>query len=137
VRLEHRNYGGFKVPSLRDALRHYSELNEERLHSDGERLLLQLRLGAAETEDLLAFLGSLNEADPPRRRRGLGPGACAVARCIIGMGVHQGRCAPSIAVLAFAGWHRLRRRPRAIRRCLRRRSGPQTTDSRIQGFIHV
>lgn len=84
VRLEHRNYGEFKVPSLRslprsapymhngslatlrDVLRHYSELNEERLHSDGERLLVPLHLSAAETEDLLAFLDSLNEAGATR-----------------------------------------------------------------------
>ncbi len=84
VRLEHRNYGEFKVPSLRnlarsapymhngslaslrDVVKHYSELNEERLHTDGERLLLPLHLSAAETDDLLAFLDSLNEGEPTR-----------------------------------------------------------------------
>ncbi len=84
VRLEHRNFGEFKVPSLRnlarsapymhngslaglrDVLRHYSELNEERLHADGERLLVPLHLSPAETEDLLAFLDSLNPAAPLR-----------------------------------------------------------------------
>lgn len=82
VRLEHRHWGEFKVPSLRNlaptapymhdgslpdlraVLRHYSELNEERLHADGEKLLVPLRLSEQETEDLLAFLHSLNA---PRR----------------------------------------------------------------------
>lgn len=84
VRLEHRNYGEFKVPalrnvarsapymhngslaSLRHVVRHYSELNEERLHTDGERLLVPLRLSAAETDDLVDFLLSLNEAESGR-----------------------------------------------------------------------
>ena len=79
VALEHRHYGEFKVPSLRnlrfsapyfhdgsaatlrEVLRHYSELNEERLHADGEKLLVPLKLNAQETEDLLAFLDSLND----------------------------------------------------------------------------
>ena len=33
--------------TLRDVLRHYSELNEERLHADGERILVPLQLNAA------------------------------------------------------------------------------------------
>jgi cytochrome c peroxidase len=78
VRLEHRNFGEFRVPSLRnlaqtapymhdgslatlrEVLRHYSELDEERLHADGERILVPLHLSEQETEDLLAFLDSLN-----------------------------------------------------------------------------
>ena len=78
VRLEHRHYGEFKVPRLRDlartapymhdgslktlreVLRHYSELDENRLHADGERILVPLRLSDQETEDLLAFLDSLS-----------------------------------------------------------------------------
>ena len=82
--LEHRHFGEFKVPSLRnlartapymhngsqrslrDVLRHYSELDENRLHADGERILVPLHLSEAETADLLAFLDSLNEADAPR-----------------------------------------------------------------------
>jgi len=88
VAAEHRNFGEFKVPSLRnvaqtapymhngslatlaDVVRHYSEINPDRLHSDGESLLKPLRLGAAETADLVAFLESLSEtasALPPRR----------------------------------------------------------------------
>jgi cytochrome c peroxidase len=79
VALEHRHYGEFKVPglrnlrlsapyfhdgsaaTLREVLRHYSELNEERLHANGERLLVPLKLSPQETEDLLAFLDSLND----------------------------------------------------------------------------
>ncbi len=83
VLLEHRHFGEFKVPSLRnlaltapymhdgslktlrEVLRHYSELDEDRLHADGERILVPLRLSERETEDLLAFLDSLNA--PPGR----------------------------------------------------------------------
>ena len=85
VLLEHRHFGEFKVPSLRnlartapymhngslrtlrEVLRHYSELDENRLHADGERILVPLKLTPAETEDLLAFLDSLNEAAPGGR----------------------------------------------------------------------
>jgi len=88
VRLEHRNFGEFKVPSLRnvaqtapymhngslatlaDVVRHYSEISPDRLHADGESLLKPLRLGKEEAADLVAFLESLTEsasALPPRR----------------------------------------------------------------------
>jgi cytochrome c peroxidase len=88
VELQHRNFGEFKVPSLRnvaqtapymhngslatlaDVVRHYSEINPDRLHSDGEAILKPLRLSAAESADLVAFLESLTErasALPPRR----------------------------------------------------------------------
>lgn len=78
VELQHRNFGEFKVPglrnlartapymhngskaTLRDVLLHYSELPEERLHADGEKLLVPLRFSAAQIDDLLAFLHSLN-----------------------------------------------------------------------------
>lgn len=89
VSLEHRNFGEFKVPSLRnvaltapymhngslatlaDVVRHYSELSVDRLHADGEKLLLKpLRLTAQESADLVAFLESLTESKsvlpPPR-----------------------------------------------------------------------
>jgi cytochrome c peroxidase len=84
VHLQHRNFGEFKVPSLRNVVqtapylhdgrvatlagmvRHYSELNLERLHADGERILEPLHLTPAETRDLLAFLRSLD--DPAARR---------------------------------------------------------------------
>ena len=86
VKPEHRNFGEFKVPSLRnvgytgpymhsgelltlnDVVRHYSELNVERLHADGESLLKPLRLTPAESADLVAFLHTLNmERTPPWR----------------------------------------------------------------------
>ena len=75
---QHRNFGEFRVPGLRqmvhtapymhdgslatveDVVRHYSELDEERLHADGERILRPLRLNAAQAADLAAFLRSLS-----------------------------------------------------------------------------
>lgn len=83
VEPQHRNFGEFKVPSLRNVgltapymhdgqkatleavVRHYSELDLERLHTDGERILEPLHLSAQESEDLLAFLVTLN--DPAAR----------------------------------------------------------------------
>jgi cytochrome c peroxidase len=76
---QHRNFGEFKVPSLRnvaltapyahdgqlatldDVVRHYSELNLERLHADGERILKPLHLSPTERADLVAFLQSLSD----------------------------------------------------------------------------
>ena len=78
VALEHRNFGEFKVPSLRnasftapyghdgqlatlaDVVRHYSELDPDRLHADGEKLLKPLHLTAREQKDLVAFVESLS-----------------------------------------------------------------------------
>jgi cytochrome c peroxidase len=78
VEPQHRNFGEWRVPglrnvaltapymhngslaSLRDVVKHYSELNEERLHSDGERVLKPLKLSDAEIDDLVAFLQSLS-----------------------------------------------------------------------------
>lgn len=86
VQLEHRNWGEFRTPSLRnvavtapymhdgrfptlrDVLRHYSELDEDRLHADGERILRRLNLNPSEINDLLAFLQTLTDADGERRR---------------------------------------------------------------------
>jgi cytochrome c peroxidase len=88
VELQHRNFGEFKVPSLRnvaqtapymhdgslatlaDVVRHYSEISPDRLHADGEAILKPLRLSADEAADLVAFLESLTEkasALAPRR----------------------------------------------------------------------
>jgi cytochrome c peroxidase len=94
VEPQHRNFGEFRVPGLRglgltapymhngslatlkDVVRHYSELDPERLHSDGEAILKPLRLGEAESEDLVAFLESLTAPVPD-----LGPpGRCEAAR---------------------------------------------------------
>jgi cytochrome c peroxidase len=74
----HRNWGAFRVPSLRnvaltapymhngslaslaDVVRHYSEVDEDRLHADqGTSLMRPLRLSPAEKADLVAFLHTL------------------------------------------------------------------------------
>ena len=62
-------HGGIQAlqRSRYNLLRHYSELDENRLHADGEAILVPLRLSEPETEDLLAFLDSLNEAAAPRQ----------------------------------------------------------------------
>jgi cytochrome c peroxidase len=87
VELQHANFGQFKTPSLRnvaltapymhdgrlatlrDVVRHYSELDLERLHTHGEQLLRPLRLSDRESDDLVAFLQSLSDpratASPP------------------------------------------------------------------------
>jgi cytochrome c peroxidase len=82
VELQHRNFGEFRVPglrnvartapymhngsvsTLRDVVAFYSELNEERLHADGEKILRPLRLSPAEAEELHAFLESLSTPGP-------------------------------------------------------------------------
>jgi cytochrome c peroxidase len=82
LRPEHRNFGEFKVPglrnlrltapymhngslaTLRDVVRHYSELDEDRLHTDGERILQPLHLSDGESKDLVAFLESLSPDGP-------------------------------------------------------------------------
>ena len=78
VLLQPRHFGEFKVPGLRqltrsapymhngslatlhDVVLHYSELNEERLHADGERILRRLNLDAGQRAGLEAFLRSLS-----------------------------------------------------------------------------
>jgi cytochrome c peroxidase len=79
VEQQHRNWGEFRVPSLRnvaftapymhngsiatlaDAVRHYSEVSEERLHGmPGQRLVRPLKLSPAEQADLMAFLETLS-----------------------------------------------------------------------------
>jgi cytochrome c peroxidase len=78
VALEHRNFGEFRVPSLRnvartapymhngslatlrDVVRHYSNLDEDRLHADGERLLKPLGLDKYDVDSLVAFLETLS-----------------------------------------------------------------------------
>jgi cytochrome c peroxidase len=42
-------------------VRHYSELNLERLHADGEQILKPLRLSDGERTDLVAFLQTLSD----------------------------------------------------------------------------
>jgi cytochrome c peroxidase len=78
VALQPRNFGEFKVPGLRlaaqtapymhdgqlatlaDVVRHYAEIDEERLHADGERILKPLRLSDEEQAELVAFLRTLS-----------------------------------------------------------------------------
>jgi cytochrome c peroxidase len=92
VEPQHANFGQFKTPSLRnvaltapymhdgryatlrEAVRHYSELNMERLHTHGEQLLRPLKLSDRELDDMVAFLETLT--DP---RAGQAPAASAVA----------------------------------------------------------
>ena len=87
VSLEHRNFGEFKVPSLRnleasmpymhngsfatlrDVVKHYSEISPDRLHSDGEAILKPLHLTDAEMSDLVAFLETLSDGGGRYRRR--------------------------------------------------------------------
>ena len=79
----HASFGQFKTPtlrnlghtapymhdgrygSLRDVVRHYSELNMERIHTHGEQLLRPLKLSPAEVDDLVAFLQSLTPPGVP------------------------------------------------------------------------
>jgi cytochrome c peroxidase len=56
-----------RLHTLRDVLRHYSQLNEERLHADGERILRRLDLDDGEIDDLLAFLDTLTDEHGARR----------------------------------------------------------------------
>ena len=87
VSLEHRNFGEFKVPSLRnleasapymhngslaslrDVVKHYSEINLDRLHSDGEQILKPLHLSDGEIADLTSFLESLSDRGGNYHRR--------------------------------------------------------------------
>lgn len=77
VALLHRNWGEFRVPSLRgvkasapymhdgslatlaDVVRHYSGIDLDRLHQDGQLTLQPLHLTEAEIADLVAFLETL------------------------------------------------------------------------------
>ena len=87
VALEHRNFGEFRTPSLRnlaltapymhngrlatlrDVVNHYSSISPDRLHSDGEAILKPLKLSERETRDLVAFLESLQDGGGNYRRK--------------------------------------------------------------------
>ena len=89
VVLEHRNFGEFKTPSLRnlaltapymhngrlatlrDVVQHYSNISPDRLHSDGEAILRPLGLSEQETQELVAFLQSLQDGGGDYRRKTL------------------------------------------------------------------
>jgi cytochrome c peroxidase len=82
VEASHRHFGEFKVPGLRQVartapymhdgqlatleavVRHYSTLNLERLHADGEQVLRPLHLSPQEEQDLVAFLRTLTARAP-------------------------------------------------------------------------
>jgi cytochrome c peroxidase len=85
----HRNWGAFRVPSLRnvaltapymhngslatlaDVVRHYSEVDEDRLHADqGTSLLRPLGLSSEERTDLAAFLRTLTSKVAASRTAG-------------------------------------------------------------------
>ena len=79
VALEHRNFGEFRTPSLRnlaltapymhngrlatlrDVVNHYSTISPDRLHADGEAILKPLNLSDQESRDLVAFLETLQD----------------------------------------------------------------------------
>lgn len=81
VAVQHRNWGAFKVPplrniartapymhngslaTLRDVVQHYSKIDEERLHSGGNPILKPLNLTPEEAEDLARFLETLTSPD--------------------------------------------------------------------------
>jgi cytochrome c peroxidase len=80
VELQPRNFGEWRVPGLRnvaltapymhngsvarlrDVVRRYSEIDEDRLHVDGEKVLRPLRLSSGEIDDVVVFLQSLTES---------------------------------------------------------------------------
>ncbi len=80
---QHRNFGEFRVPALRsvartapymhngslatlrDVVRHYSSIDPDRLHADGEAILKPLGLDTKEIDDLVAFLESLTAPAAP------------------------------------------------------------------------
>ena len=83
VTLAHRHWGEWRTPTLRslgatapyahdgrfatlrDVVRHYSELDPDRLHADGEALLAPLRLSDDQVDDVVAFLRSLDAVSAP------------------------------------------------------------------------
>jgi cytochrome c peroxidase len=99
VDLQQKNFGEWKVPGLRnvaqtapymhngslatlhDVVKHYSELDEERLHADGEKILRPLRLNEDEVGDLIAFLETLT-SPPPGLMMELLPTARAREPCV-------------------------------------------------------
>jgi cytochrome c peroxidase len=49
------------LDSLHDVIRHYTQVDPDRLHGSARRLLRKLDLGAKESEDLIAFLRTLTD----------------------------------------------------------------------------
>jgi len=93
LQAHHRNFGEFRVPGLRGAastapyfhdgsapnlaavVAHYSDIDLERLHADGESLLRPLGLDARARADLLAFLETLSQPSPIQPAPAPAPGA--------------------------------------------------------------
>jgi len=87
VRREHRNFGEFRTPTLRNlavtapymhngslatlrgVVDHYSTISPDRLHADGEAILRALHLDDQESRDLIAFLGTLSDGGGNYKRR--------------------------------------------------------------------
>jgi len=108
VEQQHRNFGEFRIPglrnvaltapymhngslvTLRDVVKHYSELNEERLHADGERILKPLRLNQGEVDDVVAFLESLSDLNLLRNTK-----SAAAASSVIPAYSHHAACQPT------------------------------------------
>jgi cytochrome c peroxidase len=85
VEPQQRNFGEFRIPSLRNAARtapymhngslatlrdvvlRYSDIDEDHLHLDGEKILKKLNLTPGEVDDLVAFLESLSAQEPAAR----------------------------------------------------------------------
>ena len=106
VTQNHTTYGQFKVPSLRnveltapymhngslatlrDVVRHYSAIPEDRLHQDGEALLKPLQLTDSEADDLVAFLTTLTS------RELSASGAVAVSSIGSASGTATASCTP-------------------------------------------
>jgi cytochrome c peroxidase len=79
VRQTHADFGTFRTPSLRgvaetapymhngslpdlaSVVRHYNEIDLERMHAEGEAILLPLNMTEVEMSDLVEFLESLGE----------------------------------------------------------------------------
>jgi cytochrome c peroxidase len=101
-----RNFGEFKVPSLRhvaqtapymhngqlaslaDVVHHYDQMNPERLHTDGEQILRPLKLSSQERLQLQVFLESLSYPAAMRWRAKPEP-ASVVTACAGGKALHR------------------------------------------------
>ena len=94
VESQHRNFGEFKVPSLRNVaetapymhdgqlptldavVAHYADLNLDRLHADGEQILQPLGFDAAQRAHLVAFLRTLSDPQARAWRASPDPAPC-------------------------------------------------------------
>ena len=54
--------------SLREVVRRYAQLDEDQVHTNGERGLHQVELSERDVDDLIAFLETLTDDDGARRR---------------------------------------------------------------------